>query len=83
MPNDCNREDVTSPDKRNPDKQYVPLTRESLEDGYILVNTSEKTGESAFKFVSAYNVVNKFVTDALLKLTVLPTGSIHWMPVTI
>ena len=66
-----------------PDLQYVPLDREKLNDGYILVNMAESGKQPVFEYVNAYDLINRFVTDSLLKLSLVPTGSIHWMPLTI
>lgn len=66
-----------------PDKVYVPLTRENLQDGYILVNMAEDGQPADFQFVNGIELIRSFVTDSMNELRSLPTGSIHWMPVSI
>lgn len=67
----------------NADSQYVPLKREGLKEGYILVNTAESGETPVFEYINAYDIINNFVSDTLLQMSALPTGSIHWFPVSI
>lgn len=70
-------------DLNNADSQYVPLKRDQLKDGYILVNMAETGKTPVFEYINAYDIINNFVSDTLLKMTALPTGSIHWFPISI
>jgi hypothetical protein len=80
LPTTYNSKPTSSP---KPDKIYEPLTRENLKDGYILVNTAEDGQEPNFEFLNGIELIRSFVNDSMNELRSLPTGSIHWMPVSI
>ena len=53
----------------------------SLDKAYILLNASDE--DNRYEFFRASQIVDTFVKEALLKLKSLPTGSIHFIPLTI
>lgn len=54
---------------------------DKLSDFFILVNMAETGEETNFQYQNVRNLVSKFTHDALDALSVLPSGSIHWIPV--
>lgn len=80
LPTTYNSKPTSSP---KPNKIYEPLTRENLKDGYILVNTAEDGQTPNFEFLNGIELIRSFVNDSMNELRSLPTGSIHWMPVSI
>jgi len=63
--------------------QYNEFDATNLNDAYILTNEADDGKETDFVFESASGLINKLVSDALLRLSSLPAGSIHWIPVNI
>lgn len=57
----------------------VPINDETLKDTFVLVNTNN----DGMEFVNAKNLIDLFIKEALLELSAVPTGSIHFIPVTI
>ena len=57
----------------------VPINDETLKDTFVLVNTNN----NGMEFVNAKNLIDLFIKEALLELSAVPTGSIHFIPVTI
>ena len=57
----------------------VPINDETLEDTYVLVNTNN----NGMEFVNAKNIVDLFIREALLEISAVPTGSIHFIPLNI
>ena len=53
----------------------------TLDKAYILLNASDE--DNRYEFFRASQIVDTFVKEALLKLKSLPTGSIHFIPLTI
>lgn len=53
----------------------------SLDKAYILLNASDE--ETRYEFFRASEIIDTFVKEALLKLKSLPTGSIHFIPLTV
>lgn len=65
------------------ESEYTAPTTDDIEDTYILVNVGEDENSSRFEYKTARELIGGFVGDALTKLSALPTGSIHWIPVNI
>lgn len=63
--------------------EYKEPTIDELEDTYILVNTAEDGEPTKFEFKNVKSIIGSLVSEELTKLSALPTGSIHWIPVNI
>jgi hypothetical protein len=60
---------------------FNPYDSSSLDKAYILLNASDE--ETRYEFFRASEIIDTFVKEALLKLKSLPTGSIHFIPLTV
>ena len=78
MPSTYNTEDPKISDSPALSK---PITTENVGEAYVLVNTSKDGEPAQFEYKNARDLINQFIEDALSKLSTLPTGSIHWIPV--
>lgn len=74
----CKTNNIFSATERN-NKQYAPINDETLDDTHVLINANGR----GLEFVSAKNIINLFVKEALLKLSAVPSGSIHFVPINI
>lgn len=61
--------------------EYEEPSIEDLEDTYILVNTAEDGEPANFEYQNVQSIIGSIVAEELTKLSSLPTGSIHWVPV--
>lgn len=60
---------------------YETSTEKTLDDTYILVNQSKDGAISNFDFEAVTSAIGNIVEAELTKLSSLPTGSLHWLPV--
>ena len=58
------------------------INSKNIKEAYILINNS-KDDTPNFEYINAFELITKFIGDALVKISSLPTGSIHWIPLTI
>lgn len=56
------------------------ITSDNLDKSFILMSTSDDF--SNFQFQNSSTIIETFIRDNLLKLNSLPTGSIHFLPMT-
>ena len=59
----------------------APITKNNISDAYILVNTASDGEEPVFEYKNARTFIHSIINDTLQNLSSLPTGSIHWVPV--
>lgn len=61
----------------------VPITKNNISDAYIIVNTAADGEKPVFEYKDARTYIHTIINDALQNLSSLPTGSIHWIPVSL
>lgn len=65
----------------NTSNLYVEPERENLSDTYLLLNEIDEKGNSEFVYKNADTFITEVINDAITHVNVVPTGSIHWIPV--
>lgn len=63
--------------------QSTPITNNNYGDAYILVNTAADGEPPIFEYKNARTIVHSLIERNVRDLSFLPTGSIHWMPVSL
>ena len=61
------------------ESQYIPLTLDTLDDSYFLMNTGSADG--TMEFINSRTILEELIENALMKLGTVPTGSIQFVPV--
>lgn len=62
---------------------YNTPTEETIDETYILVNVADDNKTSNFLFERVTSAIGEIIEEELTKLSSLPAGSIHWIPVNI
>lgn len=60
---------------------YEEPSRENLDKTYLLLNEPDADGNSNFVYKNADEFITEIINNALIHLSALPTGSIHWIPI--
>jgi hypothetical protein len=63
------------------EEAYTEPSRENLSDTYLLLNEVDTDGNSSFAYKNADTFLTEIINDAIIHLSVVPTGSIHWIPI--
>lgn len=56
---------------------------DNLDDYYILVNMAADGAPTNFQFIAFNNLLEEFTANMSSDINLLPTGSIHWIPMSI
>ena len=65
----------------NYDVKKINVTKDGGDESYIL-SGEEKDGRRNFRYFRTKNFIEELVMEALLDLQTIPTGSIHFVPIT-
>lgn len=62
---------------------YTEPNFENLDETYILVNTANDGEPAKFEYKNVLTLFQELIAAELSRLATLPTGSIHWVPLSI
>lgn len=65
------------------DEQEVRVTGKSPDNSAILYGTIGENNKRTWSYKQTSLFVKELIMEALLELETIPTGSVHWFPVTI
>lgn len=78
-------EALSKNEKKNPedwDEVVIDVKGEG-DNSYLLSGYKNKDGKREFKFTRSHQFIKDIITEALLSFQSVPTGSVHWVPVSV
>ena len=65
------------------DERAIKITGDEPDYSYVVYGTIDSNNKRTFKWNQTSNFIKDLIMEALLDLQTIPTGSIHWFPVTL